>query len=323
MAAPPLKILIVGCSVAGPLLATCLLISDLPAAEKPQITILERASGVRTQGQNVDVRGAGVTIIKKLGIEGLIRASTTGEEGVQFVDEHNRVWAAFGADKTGKTSTPTADIEILRGRLAEICYQRSRTISDQVQQQGGPGIGYIFGDYLDELEQNGDRVNVRFAKSGRRESYDIVIGADGLQSLTRRMTWGAEGEKERLKLLGMYGAYFSMSRGERDTMWRRWFHTTGRRAIMLRPDEQNGKTTAFLYVINDKDDRLMSVAEAGRGDVDAQKRLLQEYFQGAGWESGRVVREMLTTDDFYYNPIAQIKMDKWSRGRVVLVGDAG
>jgi len=92
---------------------------------------------------------------------------------------------------------------------------------------------------------------------------------------------------------------------------------------MFRPDAQNGRTTAIMFVINEKDERFMDVTKSGRADVDAQKKLLQEYFHDAGWESGRAIKEMLATDDFYYAPVAQIKMDKWSKGRVVLVGDAG
>ena len=119
----PLSILIVGCGVAGPTLASFLLLSDLPAKEKPHITILERAPFLRAQGQNIDVRGAGVTVIRKLGLESAIRAAVTGEEGAQFVDANNQVWAQFSADKTGKVQTGTSDIEILRGRLAEICFK--------------------------------------------------------------------------------------------------------------------------------------------------------------------------------------------------------
>lgn len=178
----PLNILIVGCSVAGPALATCLLISDLPAAQKPHITVLERASSLRKDGQNIDIRGAGVTIIKKLGMENLIRAGTTGEEGVQWVDHNNRIWAQFPADRSGKTSTPTADIEILRGTLAGILSERARTISNDVQANGGKGIKFIFGDHLDSIEQNGDQVQVHFANSDETRSYDLLVGADGLQS---------------------------------------------------------------------------------------------------------------------------------------------
>ena len=321
----PPNILIVGCSIAGPVLATFLLLSPLSPSEKPHITILEQSPTLRKTGQNIDVRGAGITIARKLGLEATIRASTTGEEGVQWVDSQNRVWAAFAADRSGRTSTPTADIEILRGRLASICYERSKAVSDEVQAAGGAGIEFVFGDSLDELEQDGEKVHVRFAKSGLRRSFDIVVGADGLQSRMRRMVWGTEGESERIKRLGMYAAFFSLPRGASDTAWRRWFHAPGRRGIMVRPTETRDRTTALMTVINEQDPRLVEVAArtADGGGADAQQKLLAEYFHGAGWESERIVREMMVTDDFYYDMVAQVKMERFSKGRVVLVGDAG
>ena len=192
----PLQILIIGCSVAGPTLASFLLLSPQPTSQKPHITILERSSTLRTEGQNVDIRGAGVTIIRKLGLEPVIRAATSGEEGVQFVDADNRVWGAFAADKSGRMRTPTADIEILRGTLAEICFKRSKSISDEVQRGGGAGIEYIFGDYLDEMEEYGAKVHVHFAKSGQRQSYDLVVGLGQTGRKVRRGIWcGARRER--------------------------------------------------------------------------------------------------------------------------------
>ena len=320
---PPLNILIVGCSIAGPTLASFLLLSSLPPAQKPQITILERSSRLRTAGQNIDIRGAGVTIIRKLGLESAIRANLTGEEGVLLVDERNRVWAANGADRTGEVSTPTADIEILRGTLAGICYRRCRSLSEQVQREGGKGVEFIFGDYLDQLDQFGDRVVVRFAKSGQKKSFDIVVGADGLQSSVRSLAWGPEGEEGRVKRLGMYSAFFSIPRAETDSEWRRWYHAPGRRGIMLRPSGQKDKTTVVMSVISEKDERMLKVAANGREDVAAQKSLMAEYFCDAGWESQRVIEGMMATDDFYYDLVGQVKMDTWSKGRAVLLGDAG
>ena len=320
----PLNILVVGCGIAGSTLASFLLLSDdLPAVDKPRVTILERSPSQRSQGQNIDIRGAGVTIIRKLGLESTIRASTTGEVGVQWVDAQNAVWAALGADKSGQTSTPTADIEILRGDLAELCWLRCRSISEAVKTDGGPAIEFIFGDYLDSIDQDGNQVHVHFAKSGQRRDYDIVVGADGLQSQVRRLAWGFEGEEERVKRLGAYGAFFSIPRGPSDTEWRRWFHAPGRRNVMLRPDQKHGRTTVHMFVCNEADSRLREVASKGREDLDAQKALMEEYFSGAGWEMERVLSEMEKTTDFYYDMTAQIKMDKWSKGRVVLVGDAG
>lgn len=318
----PLEILIVGCSIAGPTLASFLLLSPLPYAEKPHITLLERAPYMRKEGQNVDVRGAGVTIIRKLGIEQVIRDSTTGEEGVEWVDRDNKVWASFPADKSGKLQTPTSDIEILRGRLAEICWKRSKSISEEVQRNGGAGVNYVFGDQIHDLEQHGSKVYVTFEKSKERRSYDLVVGADGLQSATRNMVWGPENESQRLKMLGMFGGYFSMPPGGNDSSWRRWFHTNQRRSIMLRPDDQRGRTTAHLIVVNDHDQRLVDAAVAARAKVDEQKSLLAEYFRGTGWETDRIIEEMMPAQDFYYDMVAQVKMEKWSKGRVVLLGDA-
>lgn len=321
----PVHILIVGCGVAGPTLATFLLLADFPPAQLPHVTILERSStqSAHLRGQNIDIRGAGVTIIRKLGLEKAIRAATTGEEGVQLVDQYNRVWSSNPADKSGEVQTPTSDIEILRGRLTEICWKNSQRVSAEVEREGGKGIEYIFGDYLDELEQDGKKVHVRFMKSGQRRTYDIVVGADGLQSQIRKMAWGDEGEKDRLKRLEMFAGFFSIPRGETDNNWRRWFHAPGRLGIMLRPDGTGARTTVFMYVINEKDERLVKVATNGREGVKAQKALLEEYFRDAGWECDRIIREMYATDDFYYDLVAQVKMDKWSKGRVVLLGDAG
>lgn len=185
------------------------------------------------------------------------------------MDTENQVWAAFPADRSGRLSTPTADTEITRGCLAEICYRRSKLISDEVQSDGGTGIEYVFGDYLDEMDQDGSQVHVRFAKSGQRRSFDMVVGADGLQSSTRNMVWGSVGEKDRVKRLGMYGGFFSIPRGVTDSAWRRWFHAPRRRRIMLRPEEQSGRTTVFMSVINEEDNRLTEVAEKGYEGVKA------------------------------------------------------
>ncbi|KAL2850171.1 hypothetical protein BJY01DRAFT_261829 [Aspergillus pseudoustus] len=321
----PLNILIVGCGIAGPTLASFLLLADIPAAQKPNITILEREStrSAHLRGQNIDIRGVGVTIIRKLGLEAKIRASTTGEEGVQLVDERNRVWSQNRVDKSGKIQMPTSDIEILRGRLAELCWKNSQRISAEAEREGAKGIEYIFGEYLDEVKQDDNQVHVRFARSGESRSFDLLVGADGMQSRTRKLVWGEEGEKERLKRIGMYAGFFSIPREEQDGKWRRWFHAPGRRGIMLRPDSQGVRSTIFMYVVNEKDDRFAKVASKEGGGVEAQKALLEEYFTDAGWECNRIIREMKATDDFYYDAVSQVKMDSWTKGRVVLLGDAG
>lgn len=318
-----MDILIVGCGIAGPALASFLLLDASEAQRKGlRITILERASELRPYGQNIDVRGYGRDMLRKLGIEAAVRASTTGEAGVKLIDAYNRVWASNEADMTGQTQTPTSDIEILRGRLAQLCWKRSEQISDDSTAAGGHGITYIFGDYISNLEQDTDKVHVTLAKRGEILAYDIVVGADGAQSQTRALAWGGHHGTAVVHSLNVYGAFFSIPRKEHDDKWRKWFHTTRGRAIMLRPDDCDARSTVFMTVMNAKDERL---AAAGKrhGNMDEKKALMKEYFDGAGWETDRIVREMAAAEDFYYDALVQIKMDKWSTGRVVLLGDAG
>lgn len=319
----PLNILIIGGGVAGNALATLLLLLPLPITELPHITIMERSAASCSHGQNIDVRGTGIEILGKLGVEDRVRAATTGEEGVRIVDERNQVWAEMAADKTGRVQTGTSDVEILRGRLTEILRRRAEEVSMQVKNLDGGGIEFVNREWLAGLEQDSDRVRVKFANSGEKRRYDLVIGADGLQSLTRKMVWGTEGEEGRVKRIGAYGGFFSMPKGETDSLWRRWYHAPGKKGIMVRPSDRPDRSTVFMIVVNDHDSRFQDVAKVGSRSVAGQKALLSKYFKDAGWESERIVSEMNAAEDFYYDAIAQVKMDSWSKGRVVLLGDAG
>jgi 2-polyprenyl-6-methoxyphenol hydroxylase-like FAD-dependent oxidoreductase len=319
----PPSILIIGSGIAGNALASLLLLLPLPVPVLPHLTVLERSSAANSHGQNIDVRGTGIDILRILSIEDQVRAATTREEGVRIVDEKNRVWAEMAADKTGKVQTGTSDVEILRGRLAEILRRRAEQLGEEVRVQGGRGVEFVDREWLSSLEQDGDQVRVVFAHSGEKRSFDLVIGADGLQSLTRKMVWGVAGEEARTKRIGAYGGFFSMPKGETDSLWRRWYHAPGKLGIMVRPSDQPDRSTVFMIVVNDKDSRFREVAEVASRSVVAQKKLLGEYFRDAGWESERIVRGMEAADDFYYDVLAQIKMDSWSKGRVVLLGDAG
>ena len=57
-------------------------------------------------------------------------------------------------------------------------------------------------------------------------------------------------------------------------------------------------------------------------DVAAQKQLLRERMTGLGWLTPRILAHLDDTPDFYLDQVAQVVMDRWSSGRVGLLGDA-
>jgi len=293
----PRAVLIAGASVAGPTLAHWLERFGM------EPTVVERAPELRVGGQNVDVRGAGRIVAARTGVEEAVRAAGTGERGLAFVDARGAVQAEFPAasraDAGRAGDGPTAELEILRGDLAQILHDHTR---DRVR--------YRFGDRITRLDDDGHRVRVGFER-GHEEEFDLVIAADGLHSGTRAITLP---QRRDVRFLGLCLAYFTIPREESDDDWWRWYAAGGGRTVTLRPD-RHGTTRAMLSFLS------LSPA-AARLSPDAQRELLRAEFRGAGWEAERVLDGMDRAADFYFEAISQVRPPCYANGRVGLVGDA-
>ena len=58
-------------------------------------------------------------------------------------------------------------------------------------------------------------------------------------------------------------------------------------------------------------------------DPAVQRQLLRQVYGGDGGEVPRLLAGLDRADDLYFDSISQIVMDRWTDGRVALVGDAG
>lgn len=284
------SVLIAGASIAGPVLAYWLNKFGF------EVSIVERAPSLRLGGQSIDVNGPARKVAEWMVIRDEIKAANTGEVGTHWVDKNNEVTASF--PKEGAASL-TQELEIVRGDLVEILCNLTK---DSVE--------YIFDDQIESLEQDKHEAQVRFA-SGRSESYDLVIAADGIRSHTRQLMFGDEPE---FKYLGMCTAYLTIEKAETDTNWARWYTADDSRMLLLRPDRQ-GTTRASINFLLPED-------EYYKLDKSDHKRLLLERLDGAGWEAPRLAREVERSDDLYFDGIGQIKAPRWSSGRFAMVGDA-
>lgn len=159
-----------------------------------------------------------------MGVEETIRSRTTKEEGLAFVDSSGKRIAEFPVDYENGASF-TCDIEILRGDLNQIFYDKSLEENEVVE--------YVFGDHVTDVEEKDDgKVHVTFAKGEKRE-FDIIIGADGMGSKIRRLTFPNENS---LKALGQYTAFFTIPYKESDGTFSMWYNAPGGRCLLLRPD---------------------------------------------------------------------------------------
>lgn len=290
------RVLITGASIAGPTLAYWL------HRYGWQSVVLERAPALRTGGQNIDVRGAGREVTRRMSLEDDIRAASTGERGTRFIDSSGETIARFPAG-TSDSAGASAELEILRGDLARLLVDRT---TEEVE--------YRFGDQVTGLTDSTDGVSVSFAHAPD-EPFDLVVAADGIGSSTRALVFSDEVE---ITSLGMEAAWATITRTDADDDWWRWYSAPGGRTINLRPDAAGTIRASLSY----PSDRAKGGTGAEQRTPDEQRAMLHELFDDAGWEAARVLDGFDHADDLYWQVLGQVRVSRWSRGRLALVGDA-
>ncbi|KAF9887199.1 hypothetical protein FE257_010453 [Aspergillus nanangensis] len=295
-----LRVLIAGAGIAGNALAFWL--SRLGHS----VTVVERHPGLRDAGLQIDLRGAGIEVLRKMGLEDAFRHKSVHEEGVRIVGRSGRQWAYFPANRSGQgLQSFSTDFEIMRGDLCRLLYDASK---ERVQ--------YVFGTTVDTIQNSDTAVDVVFS-NGTNARYDMLVGADGQGSRTRKMIL-EPGAPDPFQSLGMCTAYFKMPRPmpEGGKFLASAYIAPGRRGLMTRrhsPDEMQAMMSCSL-------DGAMKTAE--KGDVEQEKKAFAQVFQGAGWETDDILSAMTHAEDFYCERLGLVQMESWSSGRVTLLGDA-
>ncbi|MGI5160166.1 FAD-dependent monooxygenase [Microbispora sp. CA-102843] len=283
------NVLISGASVAGPALAYWLHRHGFTP------TIVERAPALRDGGYAVDFRGeAHLSILRRMGILDDIERARTGMGHMSYVNSAGKPLAKLPADLFA------GDVEILRGDLARILYDATKEHTE-----------YVFGDSITSLTEDAHGVTVTFERGAPRR-FALVIGADGLHSNTRRLTFGPE--ENYVRHLGVYCAIFTTANhlGLDHTGHA---YRTANRLVAMYSARHNAEAKAVFYFGSPD-------LDLDRRDVARQQAVLAEHFTGNGWQSDRLLQDMRCAPDFYFDSVGQVRMDSWNRGRVALVGDA-
>ncbi|KAG6358508.1 hypothetical protein INS49_014392 [Diaporthe citri] len=298
-----LKVLICGGGIAGNALGFWLTKSN------HDVTVVERYPDLRVTGLQLDLRGPGIEVLKRMGLDEGFRAHAAKEEGTRVVSSSGRELAYFPANKSGQgAQSITSDYEIMRGDLTRLLYGTSKA-------------KVLFGTSIESYEDKRDCVEVVFS-DGKTEQFDLLVGADGQWSRTRNMMIGKD-TPDPMHFLrdNVYIGYYTIPKEMEpgDNYDANVFLATGGRMIFCRRSDPH-KIQAYFEVM--KGGATERLAQAHRGGVAGEKAALAEIFRGAGWRTEEFLRGLEEADDFYMERLAVVKLDSWSKGRVVLVGDA-
>ncbi|MFF4620658.1 FAD-dependent monooxygenase [Nonomuraea jabiensis] len=277
------NVLISGAGIGGPALA--LLLSRYGF----NVTVVEKAPSLRPGGQAVDFKGrTHRTVLTRMGVLKDIEALQTGGADQVVVDADGHKLTVIPGEFTG------GEIEIKRGDLSRVFYERTAASCE-----------YVFGDSITSLTETPGGVHVTFERSAPR-TFGLVVGADGIHSNVRRLAFGPEADY--VKHLGYYYALVDVE-GDFGTA-SKMYNEPGRMAAVGGP-----KAPAFFVFASER-------LDYDRYDMRQQKDLLTRAYAGMGWQGPALMEAVRRSPDVYLDSISQVSIDRYSQGRVVLLGDA-
>ncbi len=288
-----MRIVINGIGVAGPALAYWL------GKSGHDVLLVEEAPRLRAGGYIIDFWGIGYDIVERMGLIDEVRALGYRVREVRFVDRKGRKRGGFNVDVFHRMTND---------RFTSVA--RSDVSATMYHAIGGK-VETIFGDSVSAIDDNGHDVRVCFDHAPERR-VDLVIGADGQHSRVRRLVFGPDSEFE-IPLGYHVAAFEAEGYRPREELVYSSHSLPGRQIsrFSMRDDR-----TLFLFIFRDE------FMDASMTSDEEPRSILRRVFAGAGWEWPQIEAEIDRATDIYFDSVSQIRMNRWSKGRVGLVGDA-
>lgn len=286
------KALIVGAGIAG--LAAALRLRR--AGWTP--VVVERSAALRSNGYAVTFSGVGYDAAERMGVlPELAERHTLPDEMGYIRPDGRRRFTVPGS--TVRAMLGERALNVMRGDIEQVLH---RAVADDVEIR--------FGTTVTSAGQDAGAVTVGLS-DGTTEHPDLLIGADGLHSATRRLVFGSEAAYRR-DLDHMVGVFTLTALPDGVTPGATETLTDTGRTLAITSTGDRRPTAFFAY---------RSASPAADLAVGAHEALPAVYGR-MGWVAPQILAQLRGTEEVYFDAVSQVVMPQWHRGRVVLLGDA-
>lgn len=285
------KALIIGGGFAGMTAALRL------QAQGIAVELVEMDAGWRSYGAGISLNGATLRVIRQLGLLDQFLAAGAVTDGVHIRAPNDMIVAELPTPRVAGPDVP-GSAGIMRPALARI-------LSDAVR---ATGIKLRLGQSFTDMTETADAVRVTFT-DGTADSYDLVVGADGVYSAVRKALFPNAPQPQ---FVGQ-------------SVWR---------AVLPRPEQistvtmwMGPKLKVGLNLVGANETYLFLTEDRPTNDFVAPDTQLATLKGLLGQFGSPIVRQLgadLNADSqIVYRPLEQLLLPRpWYRGRVVLIGDA-
>ena len=261
-----------------------------------QVDLCEIDPGWRSYGAGISLGGATLRAFRQLGILDAFLREGSATDGVKLHAPDGTLIGSLPTPRLAGNDVP-GNGAIMRPVLARILADATRANGTRVH------LGCTFSAIAEDAEG----VEVSF-NDGRRERYDLVVGADGLHSKTRGLLFP---DAPRPRYCGQAVWRAVLPRVEEVDTTMMWF---GSVKLGLNPVSA---THMYLFVT----ERRPNNEHVDPATFAAQLRALLAGFSSPLLQR---VRESIGPDSqIVFRPLDGLLLPRpWYRGRVVLIGDA-
>ncbi|MEU6998304.1 FAD-dependent oxidoreductase [Nonomuraea sp. NPDC046570] len=256
-----------------------------------EVELVERAAAFRDGGYMIDFYGPGLEVADQMGLSPRLRKLGYAIDGLTYVGADGRQ-----SSRLDMPDSLGAIISLPRGDLA-------RAILDDVK------APIRYGTSVQTVDQHGSHVTVGLT-DGTTHEADLLVGADGAHSRVRELVFGDE--RRFVRYLGHHVAVFllrneALNRPIGRRYWALTLPGLSAGAYALRDG-----WLATMFLRREPDPAL----------PDDPAATLRRHFGGLGWLVPEMLADLPDPREIFYDQVIQIEMDRWSEGRVVLLGDA-